>query len=88
MLKEIQMTLDEVLSISPAQAQIVRIKDSMKTPGSDRLTSYSIEGMSWTVISSNIKQSEECPNGVPRYQPQFCLKSWRNTSSQKTAKLP
>jgi RNA ligase (TIGR02306 family) len=70
MLKEIQMTLDEVLSISPAQAQIVRIKDSMKTPGSDRLTSYSIEGMSWTVISSNIKQSEECPNGVPRYQPQ------------------
>jgi RNA ligase (TIGR02306 family) len=63
-----EMTLDEILNTTPALAQVVEIKDAIKTPGSDRLTSYSLKGMGWTVISSNINQTEE-NFGEPRYKP-------------------
>ena len=60
--------MDEVLNTTPAQAQVVEIKDSIRTPGSDRLTNYGIKGLGWTVISSNINQTDTY-FGDPRYQP-------------------
>lgn len=61
---EKEITLDEALHIPP-QAEVVEIKSVMKTPGSDRLHNFGVHG--WTVISSNINQTEES-FGEPRYQ--------------------
>ena len=61
-------SLEEALEYkAPPQAQVAVIGSVAKTPGSDRLHSYTMKGMDWTVISSNIDQTEE-DFGRPRYQ--------------------
>lgn len=61
-------SLEEAIEYkAPPQAQVAVIGSVTKTPGSDRLHSYTMKGMDWTVISSNINQTEES-FGEPRYK--------------------
>ena len=62
-------SLEEALEYkAPPQVQITSITDMMPTPGSDRLTSYTLAG-GWTIFSSNVNQDPENGiNGDPRYQ--------------------
>lgn len=60
-------SLEEAIEYkAPPQAQIAIIGSAMKTPGSDRLHSFTLRGMDWTVISSNVNQTEE-DFGTSRY---------------------
>jgi RNA ligase (TIGR02306 family) len=61
-------SLEEALEYkAPPQAQIAIISEVLPTPNSDRLHSFTMKGMDWTVISSNIEQTEES-FGLPRYE--------------------
>lgn len=60
-------SLEEALEYkAPPQAQVAQIGEFVRTPGSDRLHSFNIAGLGWTVISSNINQTET-EYGAPRY---------------------
>lgn len=71
------MNLDETIDVllehkAPPLAQVALISGVDKTPGSDRLHSYSVNCGGWTLISSNINQKyDEAGNcidvGTPRY---------------------
>lgn len=61
-------SLEEAIEFkAPPQVQITSITDVMKTPGSDRLHSFTLAG-GWTIFSSNINQGGEGEFGEPRFK--------------------